>query len=1499
MIATLITRYYMNSVSLPEQITGRFWLDVVDNSDSKNRIAVEAIEDAWCLKTDKKLHVINNDGTSISCPQIQENSILYIAEEEEVSSYVFVENDSNDRKIFSKYHVAPNVDITIGRNPSNEICFNNQFVSSDHAVLHFDGTQWSVQDYDSSNGTFVNGQRVYKKKLNIGDLIYIMGLKIVIGGNFIAINNPDGQVCLLDRVLEKMEIPEEESITDFEDLEFEDELYFYRSPRFKREIDDKVFEIDAPPQKENMDEMPIMIAIGPSVTMGMASIATAIYAVVSSINSGNIGAAIPSIIMAVSMLLGTALWPVISRRFEKKRKEKKEVNRQEKYNAYLDQLEKDIYAECKLEEEILNENNETVKDHIVRIKNVKRNLWEREFGQTDFLNLRVGHGDMPMKAKISKPNQGFTLDEDSLVKRLHQICDQPYVLHNVPIVCSLYEDYIAGVVGNNGHTLEFVKGLIFQIAALYSYDEVKMVFLYDEDEVKFGFVKWLPHVWNEDKSFRFVATNKSQLKEVTAYLQNEIEKRKEIKNNKIDGVLPYYVIFSLSKNLAARSELLNTIYNQKSNLNISVVSICENISELHKECSMVIELEGDKGKIFDKNEISGKAIDFTADIYVFDDCTDLSIRLANINLDSASGVFDMPSVMPFLDMFDVSNVEHLNVLTRWKESNPDKTLETPIGVDTYGELFKLDLHEKFHGPHGLVAGMTGSGKSEFIMTYILSLAINYHPDEVAFILIDYKGGGMAKSFANLPHVAGIITNLDGAAIKRSLVSIESELTRRQAIFAETSKQIGVSNIDIYKYQKLYREGTVSEPLQHLFIISDEFAELKAQQPEFMEQLVSTARIGRSLGVHLILATQKPSGVVNDQIWSNSKFKACLKVQDKADSMEMLKRSEAAELKNTGRFYLQVGYNELFEMGQSAWAGADYSPELEFEQSDNKVISVVDMNGHQIAKGQLKNSVTSGRKLKQLDAITNYISKVAENEGINVRPMWLNPLPPTILFDSLKEKYKSVKKTDFELNPIIGEYDDPKHQSQNLLALNLSNDGNVAIYGSAGSGKTTLLSTLLYSLITEHTAEELNIYTLDFASGTLKCFDKAPQVGDVVLSYEKDKVVNLLKMLTSELESRKKLFADYGGEYKAYVSSSKDKVSTIVTIINNYAVFQELYEDYEIQLISLLREGKKYGLFFVVTALSVTDLRFRMSQNFKRFITLQMNDEGDYSDALGRTGGVYPAPYKGRGLIKEEEIFEFQTAVITSDGVSLDFIQKECSRLNSEWKRNGAKAIPVLPEKVDLEFLARYVTENKTKVPIGVEKGSLEICYQNIVPNRINIVAYSTGEYMSFVENMALLMGRYMGYKVLVSDLTAALDINDEENVLCFYSQKDIEKLLEVVETNRNNNTLLIINSLASLKGLDNYAEFETLLLSPVDWLTIVLVENDKQLSTMSFDSWYRNRFMQTEGIWIGNGINNQYQLQIAKQTAEMRGELNNDFGFSIQAGNATLVKLLGETEAIM
>ena len=178
---------------------------------------------------------------------------------------------------------------------------------------------------------------------------------------------------------------------------------------------------------------------------------------------------------------------------------------------------------------------------------------------------------------------------------------------------------------------------------------------------------------------------------------------------------------------------------------------------------------------------------------------------------------------------------------------------------------------------------------------------------------------------HLPHLVGTITNLDKSEIRRSLASLEAESKRRQRMFNEAREKLNDSSMNIYKYQQYYRKGMLDEPLSHLFIISDEFAELKAQEPEFLEQLVSIARIGRSLGIHLILATQKPAGVVDEQIKSNSKFKICLRVQDKADSKDMINVDDAAYLHQTGAFYMLVGLDEVFALGQSAYAGGLYKP----------------------------------------------------------------------------------------------------------------------------------------------------------------------------------------------------------------------------------------------------------------------------------------------------------------------------------------------------------------------------------------------------------------------------------------------------------------------------------------------------------------------------------------------------------------------------------------------
>ena len=478
-------------------------------------------------------------------------------------------------------------------------------------------------------------------------------------------------------------------------------------------------------------------------------------------------------------------------------------------------------------------------------------------------------------------------------------------------------------------------------------------------------MKNIPHLFTDDKSLRFFATNNDEYKEVCYYLekvyQNRIEKFKG--DTKYEEFSQTYLIITDNLKKVRDFDAIKHILENKKNYGFSLFVIDEKITNLPDQCTTFINVSDHKGSL-QSNSNYNEPIEFNIDFLTEIDYEECAVKLSNIPIEIKNNEEgQLPDKLGFLEMYDVGKIEQLNARTRWIKSNPMFNLQVPVGIGKNGEKISIDLHEKYHGPHGLIAGMTGSGKSEFIITYILSMAINYHPYEVQFILIDYKGGGLAGAFENkntglkLPHLVGAITNLDANEIKRSLASIESELKRRQALFNKAREISGESTIDIYKYQRMYREGIIDIPVSHLFIISDEFAELKNQEPEFMAQLISTARIGRSLGVHLILATQKPSGVVDPQIWSNTRFRICMRVQDKSDSNEVIKCPDAAFLKQTGRFYFQVGYNEVFVLGQAAWAGGKYVPAEKVNRTIDTSLNFVNNIGYSIKNVDTKEKKT--------------------------------------------------------------------------------------------------------------------------------------------------------------------------------------------------------------------------------------------------------------------------------------------------------------------------------------------------------------------------------------------------------------------------------------------------------------------------------------------------------------------------------------------------------------
>ena len=656
-------------------------------------------------------------------------------------------------------------------------------------------------------------------------------------------------------------------------------------------------------------------------------------------------------------------------------------------------------------------------------------------------------------------------------------------------------------------------------------------------------------------------------------------------------------------------------------------------------------------------------------------------------------VSKIPENITFYEMYGIQQARELNAEQRWKKSQSHKSLAVPLGVRGNDEYVYLNLHEKAHGPHGLVAGTTGSGKSEIIQSYILSLAVNFHPYEVGFLLIDYKGGGMAGLFKNLPHLLGTITNLDGAESLRAMASIKSELKRRQRIFSE----YGVNHIN--GYNKLFKSGEASVPIPHLFLISDEFAELKKEQPDFMAELISTARIGRSLGVHLILATQKPSGVVDDQIWSNSKFKLALKVQDEADSREILKTADAAFITQPGRAYLQVGNNEIYELFQSAWSGATVEAGGMSEQIDDRVYKINELGQGELLNENLDDESESGEKRTQLEAVVDYIEEIFEEQHCEKVPKpWLPSLPFKMI--STIQEIKAMEKLDLSFP--LGMVDIPDQQSQEEFWIDLETEGNFGFFSAAGYGKSTVLTNCILSLARKNRVSELNFYIFDFGNSALIPLKKLAHTADYMTYDDEEKRGKFFRLIQKEMKVRKQKFAQVSAQSFSVYNQLTDKpLKAIVIVVDNMDILRELDSDEEEEFTKIARDGAGLGIYLMFSALSENGVRYGTLNNIKVKVAGYMYDAADISGIVGR--GEYKLPdKKGRAMVnyKGINIMQLYTAVPFENEIDyIEQIQSVVEQINVYYPQEKAQSIPILPETLTYSMLENYETADDTKADI--------------------------------------------------------------------------------------------------------------------------------------------------------------------------------------------------------
>lgn len=1501
------------TLELPQIASGSYFFSDVTKQE-ESAIFIEEYQKRWLLKSGEDYQILWN-GKEVDSIFLEEGMFYTIrSNQTEIVETLYV--DASYQAFDGIYEIPSS--FRVGKSSENQISLNSPYLSDACFEIKKVGDKGKAElaVLDTKLGVYVNGIRIAQTVLEPGDIIFLMGFSFLYMDGKILFPKKGTTV----RGLKEVSLPKEDN-TFLEKNDHQQLQPFLPAPRFLTKIEKEKVTIDPPPAKSEQENMPLIYTMGPMLTMGMASVVmgfVAMNAVFSKQQTWS--SAMPSVIIAVSMLLSMLLWPLLTRKYQERQTVKKEALREEKYLAYLEEKKHALFLINTKQKQILLENNFSLMDCSNIILQKERNLWVRSLLEEDFLTVRLGIGDVPLEVDITYPEDHFYLSEDHLKTKLNEVVESTKTIYQVPITTSFLEKPISAVVGKDALIHPFTNGLLLQLMALHSYEELKIVILTDEvHENNWRYMKSAPHCFNRDRTFRYFASTLDSTMEMTRSLEQVLyhrtfeeanegtEKREDYKSFR-----PYYLIVTDNYASLATNSFLMKLLEQDINRGFSLVILNERLRSLPSKCQNFINIGEQSSGVFENELVADKQKTFKAEYPNQLPLAMLTRMLLNLPVESMDKEKSLPTVLGFLEMYQVDSLKELNVLTRWKKNDPTVSLRAPLGVDEHGALFALDLHEKNHGPHGLVAGMTGSGKSELLITYILSLAINYHPNEVSFVLIDYKGGGLAGAFYNkekkvrLPHLVGTITNLDTAEMNRALASIESELRRRQKLFNQARDLLSEGTIDIYKYQRLYRDGMVKEPVPHLFIISDEFAELKAQRPEFMEQLISTARIGRSLGVHLILATQKPSGIVDDQIWSNSRFRICLKVQEKTDSQDVIKCPNAAYLKETGRFYLQVGYNELFLLGQSAWSGIPYQENVKKVKKEEGIYFVDETAS--IYKRVEEEKLTPAKDLgEELVQIVNHLDTLAKQQALASRNLWLERIPGDIYLADLEKKYPQENKP-YLLNPIIGEYDDPSNQRQDVLTLPLSQKGNTIIYGSPNSGKELLLNAILYSTMKHHSSLEVEFYILDFGAEMLKVYKDAPQVGDILTIGDVEKTRNLMKMLQEEIDTRKQILLDYNGDFSFYVKQVSNPLPYKIVMLNNYDAFKESYESLEDVFLQLTRDGFKYGIIFVLTTNNANTIRYRLRQNFKQELVLQFNDETDYAMILGRIHGMAPSNEFGRGLVRVDEVYEFQTARICPLEKQSAYLKAFSKQLKEMYPNTKAAKVPVLPEIVTKEEVIEELTSYKS-VPLGVYKEDLHLAKWNFDSAMTTLITgYDASLFLPFLESLIeeciLLKEREVEVFDFALWLPKQNDItyigeNFQEAVDQF--EKEIMDLYQIYQKNGFQKSALsnAPNKIVFLLGFERVKNILTKkdqlfqLLQKAKELGIyhfILVDTIDALSKMEYESWYKDVVSSNTGLWFGNGITEQYTLKLSKTPRSLYDELATDFGYVIERGVPHLVK---------
>ncbi|MGH8824310.1 MAG: FtsK/SpoIIIE domain-containing protein [Jiangellaceae bacterium] len=988
---------------------------------------------------------------------------------------------------------------------------------------------------------------------------------------------------------------------------------FNRPPRLLPPPRTTEFSLPRKPQRPEKMPLPFLVVIAPMI----------------------MGAAMFVMTQRVYTLMFVALSPLLmianftqGRRMQKRRHVRATIEFEEKTRR----IENDAFDALMAERAARRTEMPDPAEVLLLATGPRARLWERRRADPDWLTVRVGTADVPSEVVLNDP-----------AREKHQ-GPITWTAPDVPVAVPLERAGVTGVAA--GGDLPHVVGrwIVAQAAALHSPADLRIVVLADQaDDARWSWVRWLPHVRPESDTgvLAAVGSDAETTARRVAELVRLLEARQEAAASK-QGVRfdPILVVLDGARSLRLLGGMVPLLRNGPG-YGLTFLCLDTDVTLLPEECRAVVsgDAYGLRVGLTGEDAVEGVRADHVGTGW----CERLSRALSPVNdVSQADVASSVPTSSRLLTVLGLDPPDAEGIARGW--SARGRTTRAVIGEGADGP-FELDLRRD--GPHGLVAGTTGSGKSELLQTIIASLAVGNRPDEMTYVLVDYKGGAAFKDCADLPHTVGMVTDLDGHLTTRALDSLGAELRRREHLLARA----GAKDIEDY----LAGREAGDEPMPRLLIVIDEFAALVAELPEFVTGLVDVARRGRSLGVHLILATQRPAGVVSAEIKSNTNLRIALRVTDASDSQDVVESEVAAHIaaSTPGRAFARLGHSSLVPFQSSRVGGR---PRADGEMAP---VGVRDVEWQSLGRAPVApragNEEPDVSVPTDLALLVRSIGQASASLAVQAAPSpWLPPLPELVVLDSLLDADPVVHRGDVPALP-LGLADVPSEQRQGPMTWDIVTGSHLAVAGQSRSGRSSVLRLVAGGIARLTSARDVHVYGIDCGNGALLPLVAMPHVGAVVGREQPDRLRRLVAMLGTEVSRRQQVLATEGyaevAEQRAKAAPD-DRLPYLVLLLDRWEGYVAAFESVDggalvDQVLQLLREGAAVGLRAVFTG-DRTLLTARMGAVMEDRLLLRMPASDDYSLIGMRASEVPTRMSAGRAFRGGDVPVEVQVALLADD-----------------------------------------------------------------------------------------------------------------------------------------------------------------------------------------------------------------------------------------------------------